>query len=117
MREQYKARFVSTCHIERRSEASNGRGGITITWTRVKSNLPCQIEPSVRYVPKERDDLIETTMSLARWTLALAVGTDIRKTDRVISGGKTFEVEAVGHTRTNQIYLSSILIEQPTGAL
>jgi Phage head-tail joining protein len=86
--------MVETASIDRAITVSDGMGGWTETWSTV-AIVPCRVgTPTGGAIGAERvvaDRLSgETTMAVT-----FPAGTDVRRTDRLLIYGKTFEVLSV----------------------
>ena|SRR5215510_7984532 len=77
--------------ITRRTQVSDGLGGFTDTYPTV-STTTCRFEQA-QITPVERENAVGIQTILA-WFFAFPVETDVRSTDRIVVGSRTFEVVA-----------------------
>lgn len=100
-----------TCTITRKTQTSDGMGGMTDTWTTL-STLPCRLwSPPQEYSETVNQERLEV---LTRWHLALPVGTDINVKDRVLIGTGTYEVAAYAAPESIEVERVVELIEVVT---
>lgn len=88
--------MAGTCVINRRTLASDGAGGYTETWAAV-GTVAGRVWPA-RESGAER--LIADRITEAdAWVITVPQGTDVLAKDRIVEGGRTFEVmTAIVHT-------------------
>ncbi len=99
MRATLTASLPDSCAIQRVSQVSDGAGGYTESWATV-ATVACRVSPSGRQ-PEERAiaDRLSATVS---YTVTLPALTDVTTRDRLVIGGRSFEIQGV-LSRTNEI--------------
>ena len=93
--------------IQRMTETSDGRGGFTEAWAAV-GTVTGRVYPvnSRAYAEFEGGSQL---VSETRWYLTAPVGTDITAKDRILTGGRTFEVSEVNNDEDYQTALRAQL--------
>jgi len=82
-----------TCTIRRYTTASDGMGGITETWANLATGVTVRIMPAG---DSARELLVAAGLTqLDAWLITLPYGQDVNEKDRIVSGGRTFEVIGV----------------------
>lgn len=84
----------SSADIYRKTRAPDVSGGQTDTYAKV-SSLPCHFAPAGAF-PREREERGVLIQSLAYWTFTFAHNADVRPTDRLVVGTRTFEIQGGG---------------------
>jgi len=90
--------LTDTVVISRRVIASDGAGGSTAGWARVWSG-PGHLTP-VATIASAEATIGDRESSARAWVCALPYGTGITLADRIVSGGRTFEVTSTDCGRT-----------------
>ncbi|MGQ9809704.1 MAG: head-tail adaptor protein, partial [Armatimonadota bacterium] len=72
--------------------ASDGAGGFTETWTPV-ATAACRLSP-LGQTPQEQVIAARLT-NISGWVVTLPALTDVRPTDRLVIGSRTFEVVGI----------------------
>ena len=81
--------FTVSATILRKSQVADNTGGFTDTYTAVATHM-CSFSRA-QISPIERENAV-TVLAIVFWTFVFAAGTDIRTTDRITVGSRTFEV-------------------------
>lgn len=95
--------MTSRCVIQRPTLTSDGMGGRNESWVAI-GTVDCRLKfPNIQNMERIAGGQV---LSSASVRLAVPVGTDLKATDRVVSGGKTYEVKLVpnGATWRTAIY-------------
>lgn len=79
-----------TCMVLRPTDVPNDMGGQTRTWGTAVASVACRIRPGGLAPDEARRR--EGVVALGDWVITMPAGTDVQKTDRVVSGSRTFEV-------------------------
>ncbi len=95
MRSTLDASLPDTCQVTRKTPVPDGAGGQTVTYPNAGSAVACRIAPATDAVRRAEDIIAGRVAQDAPWLLTLPNGTDVVATDRVTSGGRTFEVSVV----------------------
>lgn len=87
-----------TCAVHRKSSVSDGRGGQTESYAVVSgmSTLACRLSAG----GNQADESItaEQMRNRSYWIITFTQGVDVRDTDRIVIGSRTFEVmKALAH--------------------
>ena len=107
MRTMLNASLPDTAQVQRKTLTSDGAGGFTEAWTTV-ATVACRVAPSGQS-PQERA-IAERLASTSIWTLTVPALTDVRPADRLVVGGRTFEVAAV-LARSDEISRRVVCVE------
>ncbi|HEY3281395.1 MAG TPA: hypothetical protein VGN26_03910 [Armatimonadota bacterium] len=84
------ATLDATCVIQRRTLVSDGAGGSAETWVQVGGTIPCRLFTARQQaVSEERGGALTSLLS---WQGAVPLGTSVGPQDRLVSGGRTYEV-------------------------
>jgi len=83
--------LVTTATIQRRTFTSDGAGGFTETYP-VVDTTTCSFE-AAQITPLERENAVGI-QTISYFNFVFPAGTDIRSTDRIVIGSRTFEVVA-----------------------
>ena len=89
MRSTLDDSLPDTAQVQRRTLTSDGAGGFTESWSTV-ATVACRVASSGQS-PQERV-IAERLATASVRTVTLPALTDVRPTDRVVVGGRTFEV-------------------------
>lgn len=92
------ALLPDTCTIQRRSQASDGMGGQTDTWSNQYTNVACRVGLPSRIVTRIGAEVIDAAAltSIADREVVFAAGQDVLVEDRIVYSGQNMEVVAVG---------------------
>lgn len=85
--------FTATATVMRRTQVADTSGGFSDTYAALATHSCSFSEEIVSPVERERDVRIQ---SISYWKFVFAAGTDIRLTDRLVVGARTFEVSGAG---------------------
>jgi head-tail adaptor len=85
--------FAAEATVLRKTSVRDDSGGFVDTYTE-SATYPCSFRRTV-VTPREFERDVRT-QSIVFWSFSFAVGTDIRNTDRLLVGARTFEVVAAG---------------------
>lgn len=89
--------MTDTATIRRFTSVSDGMGGATDTWATV-TTVKCRIQAYTRITSLEQVTSDQMAVT-ADFVVFLPVGTDVRNTDKLVIGTRTFEVRhGVPHT-------------------
>ncbi len=91
MREEVEASLPDTAQVQRRTLTPDGAGGFGESWQTV-ATVACRVAPSGR--SPDEQVIAERLTTTSVWTLTLPADTDVRPTDRIVVGARTFEVVA-----------------------
>lgn len=87
---------LDTCTIERATQASDGQGGQTDTWTNLATGVPCRIR---RPNGGQETEIANRLTSAVSWVLVLTYSQDVTLRDRILvtsqAPNRRFEVAAV----------------------
>lgn len=88
------ASFLSTAMVLRKTQVADTSGGFTHTWPTTGPEYPCMFKAyPVR--PLERE-FTQRVQAIKLWEFHFLLGTDIRVTDRLQVGTRTFEIIGAG---------------------
>lgn len=100
--------LFDTCTIQRRTQASDGAGGFTDTWTNQYTNVPCRVEPfSAIRAGTEQAIAVKLTSLMPR-IVVLPSGQDVLVEDRIVHDGLTLEVKGVSAPLTFEVVRQTI---------
>lgn len=85
--------MTATATVYRKSFVADTTGGFTDTYAAV-GTFPCMYAPH-QITPTERETTI-SVQAISMWRFQFPMGTDIENTDRIVTGGRTFEVVSPG---------------------
>lgn len=88
-RAAFEAVMTAEATVMRRTDVSDDGGGFTTTYAAVGTYDCSYSRYPIRPVERENDPRVQT---ISMWTFRFPVGTDIRNTDRLVVGSRTFEV-------------------------
>lgn len=91
MRSAQAQALPDTCDVKRASRASDGAGGTTLTWSTIYSDIPCRIASGTA-TERQGDGSVRV---MRQTVLTLAHDRTVQQGDRVVSGGRTYEVDGV----------------------
>lgn len=92
-----EAALPDLAQVQRVTRTPDGSGGFSTTWATVVT-AACALAPADARPPEtETAARLATT---AAWTITLPAGTDVRAADRIVSGGRTFELTAPAAPRS-----------------
>lgn len=83
-----------TCTVSRKTLASDGRGGHSATWASVATNVACRLGRSGSKSGVETIDA-DALQQQTPWVVTFKHDQDVRNTDRIVIGARTFEVISV----------------------
>lgn len=89
MRVTQAAALPDTGTVQRKSAPADGRGGQAVSYTDFATGVNCRLGQGQGAKPGTRGDRIDTRIP---WVVTFAYNQDIRSTDRIVIGGRTFEV-------------------------
>lgn len=101
MRAQTLASLPDQCEIRRASNASDGYGGTTKTWSTV-ATVAVRIAPLDYAGDAEEDDMARITTA-TRWMATFAHDTDVRLSDQILWDSSTFEIVNIDSDRSWQL--------------
>jgi head-tail adaptor len=81
--------FNASATIKRKAQVADTTGGFTDSYATVATHM-CSFSRS-QITPVERENAVQV-LAVSFWNLRFAAGTDIRTTDRIVVGTRTFEV-------------------------
>lgn len=96
--------------IQRSIQASDGRGGKTATWSTV-ATVDAAISPNRLRTPQEKL-IAERPGVAALFDVRVPVGSDVRRNDRLVIGGRTLVAEDVGIPHTREVLRRVLAIDQ-----
>jgi len=109
IRAQRTASFTTTCRLDRAADTSDSSSGYTQSWP-AGSTVACNLTtPSS--LPAKAGGLIEILGTERGFIVALPYGTAITSADRIVSGGKTYEVIGVDKAGTFGVQVTAAVIE------
>lgn len=94
--------------ISRVTSVSDGYGGGTETWA-TAATVAGRVSPS-GYAPDERA-VAQRLGNVSSWVITLPALTDVRVTDRLVVGARSFEVKAVLGARSYEVSRRAVCIE------
>ncbi len=94
------ATFLATCSVLRIQSVSDGAGGYTNTFVSVATHL-CNFD-RLNVRPREVESSVRI-QDVTYWTFSFVPGTDIRVTDRLQVGTRTFEIVGAGDGSSNVV--------------
>lgn len=97
--------LADSCQIQRPTLASDAAGGQTESWATV-TTVACHVAPTGSQAAERL--IAERLTSDVPWTIRLPFGTDARATDRIVSGGRTYEVIAPLSPRTDEVVVKTL---------
>ena len=108
MQEVQQATLTETCAVVRRTLASDGAGGQTVS--SASTATVCRLAASGN-TPADR--LVAGSVAeQVLWRITLPAGTDVRKADAVTIGSRTFEVMGVYGPQTRPSALVCVCVER-----
>ena len=107
LRAKMTAALPDVCTISRVTQVSDGAGGYSESWTTLSTTV-CTIAPTGNQ-PQEKAIADRLTTSQG-YTVTLPAETPITTRDRIIKGGRTFEVMGVLE-RTEEISRRVVVVE------
>ena len=87
--------------ISRRTLTTTSLGGSTEAWANV-ATVACRVSPLAFSAAERETAGVEVAVS--PWLITLPANTDIRITDRVVSGGRIFEVVSLQVRRSWELH-------------
>lgn len=88
----------TTASVLRKSQVRDSSGGFTDSYTAV-ATYPCTM---VLFPIRPREvEAAERIQSIRYWQFLFPYTADVQETDRLLSGGRTFEVTGSGHDSYN----------------
>jgi hypothetical protein len=97
MRATAQSSMFDSCAVTRLTQASDGAGGQTETWATV-ATVACRVTPQVI---RGRDlDIAERIAMSQQFIITVPAGTNVLVSDRIVSGGVTYEVVSAGAPHT-----------------
>lgn len=100
-----------TCSIQRPTNTDDGAGGHTTSWVTVQSGIACRIEAYSGRKGGDEDVVNARFESVMWWRVHLPAATDVRITDRILSGSHTFEVKSVDGPRSWETQRDAYCVE------
>lgn len=89
LRDSFAAWRTESCQIQRPTRTQTTSGGYSDAYTTV-TTVQCRRTPDL--IPPVERDAGPATRAIGRWWVSFAAGTTIRPTDRLVIGGRTYEV-------------------------
>lgn len=108
MRREAEASLPDTATVARATTVSDGAGGRTETWATVATTR-CRVAPGGN-LPAERI-VADRVKSTVVWSVTLPATVDVRATDRVLVGTRTFEVIGVLAPRSFGVLARVVAVE------
>lgn len=102
------ATLAESCAIVRRTLASDGAGGQTVTET--ETATICRLATSTN-LPADRL-IAGSVVEQMLWRITLPAGTDVHKADAIRIGSRTFEVMGVYGPHTHTTALVCVCVER-----
>ena len=103
--------LVESCAIVRRTLASDGAGGQTVTET--ETATLCRLASSMNSSGMPVDRLVAGSVTeQIPWRITLPAGTDVRKDDAIRIGSRTFEVRGLYGPHTLTTALVCVCVER-----
>lgn len=90
MRTTQTQALPDSCTISRKSTVADGRGGTTATWANVATNVACRLGRSGSKSGIETIDA-DKLQQQTPWVVTFSHNQDVRNTDRIVIGSRTFE--------------------------
>lgn len=87
MKTRQQAAMPDSCVVKRLTRASDGAGGSTESWA-TAATVACRYAPARGAEQQAAGKLA----AVGVWTVTVPQGTDVRATDRLVIGTRTFEV-------------------------
>ena len=95
MRSTQATAMNTTCTIQRVSQVADGAGGSTDTWSTLASNVACRIMKATIAAQTSEQVAADILRGKALYYVTIPAGQDVTNKDRIVSGGRTFEVVQV----------------------
>lgn len=95
--------------IQRLTPTDDGALGVALTPATLATGVPADLRPS-RRPPVERDQAGRLT-ELQEWSIRLPAGQDVTAADRILIGGRTFEVTGVPTRASREITRRVVAVE------
>ncbi len=92
MRAAVAESLTVSAQIQRKTLATDSAGGYTESWS-VQATVNCRIAPAGTS-PSERV-IAERVSAVAPWMITLPASTDVRPDDRIVAGGRVYQVVSV----------------------
>ena len=108
MQATQQATLVEACAIVRRTLVSDGAGGQTVT--EAETATICRLAASTN-MPADRL-VAGATAEQMLWRITLPAGADVRKTDAIRIGSRTFEVMGIYGPHTLTTALVCVCVER-----
>ena len=103
MRATLLGSFPDTCQIGRYTTASDGGGGVTVTYP-LDTAIPCRIGPNPVSFKGAEQEVAAEELGVAPWVIYLAWNTVIDEKDKILDAtGRWYEVARVTRPRSWQI--------------
>jgi|SRR5690349_19633282 len=91
MRAETDSILPGTCVVSRATFTPDGHGGQTATWAPT-STVVCRLDTK----PSDMETVVNNALNVtARYTMYFKYNADVTEKDRLVFGGKTYEVTAV----------------------
>lgn len=108
MRTALTASMPDSVAISRATSVSDGYGGLTETWATV-ATVAGRVSPT-GYAPDERA-VAQRLGNVSSWVVTMPALTDVRVTDRLAVGSRTFEVKEVLGPRSYEVSRRVVCVE------
>lgn len=97
LRSTQETALPDTCTIQTRTQSVDALGGITHSYANTYTGVACRLDVADQGSETVRNSAVQAESG---WVLTLPHNQAISVTDRVIHGGLTYEVSAVGASRS-----------------
>lgn len=94
LRARAEAALPERATIRRATMAADGRGGQTLSWATVATDVPARLAAASTRVRTEMA-LAGKAAFLSPWTITLPAGTDVGVRDRIVIDARQFEITLV----------------------
>jgi head-tail adaptor len=101
MRTALEASLPDTATISRLTRTADGAGGYTEAWATTGSAVACRVSPTGSQAAERQ--VAAKLAAVAPWTVTLPAETDVTTSDRILTGGRTLQVEAVMAPRSWEV--------------
>lgn len=98
MRTELDASLPDSCAIQRPTDASDGALGQTRTYGTV-ATLACRLAPR-NFDRQDEQAIADRETAIRAQLITFSAGADVRERDRIVAGGRTFEVQSIDGPRS-----------------
>lgn len=92
MRATLNRTLPDTATIQRDTLGSDGSGGQTVSSTATTGPFACRVAATASTTQRGEQVIAGKLDAVGVWTITLPAGTDVKATDRILIGSRTFDV-------------------------